>query len=534
MPTVEEIIKDQVRLEVSCVDRMYLNGYIPKLMHAGQLVDFLVRHRGYQIPSPAMLEKIGKDFVRRVESYAKEHKIPVIRFEKGVRKEDVATRYRRRFKKQEGVVFIGVAQEKAKSFRAKKQCRGKWVHFEYTRQSVFVNHYYFYIQDRQFGPMFIKVCWYAPWTMKLCLNGHEWAKCQAKRQGLKFESLDNGFLSCSEPDWLKRICRGLDAGRIEVMWNRWLRELPLPLGPKDFRAGYKPRLSIWQMEVSLTQVFQRPVQGRQFFEQVIRENLDLGRPDRVQLVFGRRINRRTPSRYRTRVIQHGVAPTIHIEYKHSDVKQYYKEGRALRTETTVNDTHDFRVNRGLKNFAKLRRLGEQINRRLLRSQQLQSGYPFAEEALQDLIRPTQTPQGQPAPALKFGDRRVMAVFSALGSFIHLVDGFTNATLRPSVAALLGMEPEQFRASQMTYDLRRLASKGLIRRLERKNRYVVTESGRRRMCTLLKVYDFLLRPTFPAWSAKHVPQPYRNVLTEALEALDRGYEEVAKAAYLKVA
>src|SRR5262249_59180158 len=102
----------------------------------------------------------------------------------------------------------------------------------------------------------------------------------------------------------------------------------------DRRAGYDHRLAINQLEISLTQVFDRPVQGRLFFEAVIRDNLDLGRPDRVRLLFPIRITRATPPPpvgYRTRVITDGVHPSLHIDYKHSHVKQYFKEHRALRT-----------------------------------------------------------------------------------------------------------------------------------------------------------------------------------------------------------
>lgn len=531
MPTVAELIKDRVSLEISCVDRVYLNAYYPSLLHGGQLVNFLRKHLGQQIPSPAVLQRMGRDFEQRVKAYAERYGIPIVHFEKGRRKDEVAAWYRSRFKKQEGVVFIGVAQEKAYAFKAKKQCEGKWVHFDYSRQSVRVNHYYFYLQDRQFGPIFIKVCSYAPWGMKLCLNGHEWVKCQARRKGLRFESLDNGFLWCADAGWLQRICHQLDGSHIEVMFDRWLRRLPLPLGERDFAAGYYPRLSIWQMEVSLTQVFERPVLGREFFEQVIRENLDLGRPDRVQLVFAQRVNRRTRSEYRTRVIERGVAPTIHISFKHSDLKQYFKEFRALRTELTVNDTYDFGIRRGVKNFVAVRKLGEQVNRRLLGAEQVHGGAGFSRQTWEDLIQPTVTAEGVAAPALKFGDGRVMALFSALGGFQYVVDGFTNRSLRERVAALLGVE---YGSAQMTYDLRRLRGKGLVCRFKGRNRYVLSPQGRRVIYTLLKIYTRLVRPALPAWSAKPLPAAQRTALSEAFDALDRAFENMAPSARQKAA
>jgi hypothetical protein len=89
---------------------------------------------------------------------------------------------------------------------------------------------------------------------------------------------------------------------------------------QDREAGYDWDLSIWQMEVSLTQIFDRLLRGREFFEEIIRDNLDLGRPDRVQLIFDRVVTKKTPGEFRTRVIQEGVHPSLHINYKNFDLK----------------------------------------------------------------------------------------------------------------------------------------------------------------------------------------------------------------------
>jgi hypothetical protein len=161
----------------------------------------------------------------------------------------------------------------------------------------------------------------------VCLNGHEWAKQQLRQVGIDFTGLDNGFLACDDPARLQAICDGLGPSDVQRFFDRWVAHLPWPLTAADRRAGYQHRLSIWQLEVSRTQVFDQPIQGRHFFEAVIRDNLDLGRPDRVSLLFPTRLTRRTPPPaygYRTRVITAGVAPSLHVEYKHSHVKQYCK------------------------------------------------------------------------------------------------------------------------------------------------------------------------------------------------------------------
>jgi hypothetical protein len=156
---------------------------------------------------------------------------------------------------RDGIVFIGVAQEKAQAFNGKK-VDGR---FEFKRDKpVYVNHYYFYIDDGDCGPLFIKVCSYAPWSVKLCLNGHEWAKRQLEKRQIAYEALDNGFLSCAGPEKLQQICDSLGPDEIDRVFRKWLGRIALPLRPEDRKAGYDWDLSIWQMEVSLTQIFDRP------------------------------------------------------------------------------------------------------------------------------------------------------------------------------------------------------------------------------------------------------------------------------------
>ena len=134
------------------------------------------------------------------------------------------------------------------------------------------------------------------------MNGHEYVKRQLTKRGIGFEALDNGLLRCDAPDAMQATAEEVTAPRIDVLLRKWLARLPHPFTAADRAAHIRYELSILQAEFALTQVFDRPVQGRVLFEEVVRENLDLGRPDQVQLIFNRRVTKRTPSRYRTRVI----------------------------------------------------------------------------------------------------------------------------------------------------------------------------------------------------------------------------------------
>ncbi len=487
MTTIPELLREHVSLEVECVDRVYLNGYVPKLQTSGALVYFLERHRGALIASPAALGQIGQAFVGAVEAFARAHDIPLVHFSKGQRKDDIVASYRRKYQAPEGVVVIGVAQEQVHSFKGRKETFGQsGVRFQFSRQSVFVKVYYFYVQDAAFGPGFIKIATYRPYPVKVCLNGHEWAKQQLRQAGVAFEALDNGFLSCADPERLQTICQQLGPEQAQAFFDKWVARLPWPLTEADQTAGYRHRLSIWQMEVSRTHVFTRPVRGREFFEQVIRENLDLGRPDRVQLIFGRRVQRNTPSRFVTRVIQDGVQPNLHLTYKHSGVKQYFKENRALRTETTINNPQDFGVGKDLSNWSYLRKLAAAINQRLLETERVSQDCLPSAESFARVSEPTTTDSGQRAPGLRFGQPRVMALFAALSRFAPSLNGFRHAEVREIVPALLGVAPEAYTTSQMSYDLRRLRLKGLIARIDGKHLYVLTTYGRKVVYLMTKL------------------------------------------------
>ncbi len=518
MASIPELLNGHVTLEVECLDRLYLNGYIGRLATSGGLVTFMREQLRKPIPSPVVLGQVTERFREAVKKLAERERIPIYQFQHKERKDDVANQIRHQRGVRDEIVFVGVAQEKTQAFSAKK-INGQ---FEFTRdKTVYVNHYYFYIDDQDFGPLFIKVCSYAPWGMKLCLNGHEWVKRQLDQRRISYEALDNGFLSCAEPKKLQEICDALGPEEIDRVFRKWLKRIPLPLREPDRRAGYDWDLSIWQMEVSLTQIFDRPLRGREFFEEIIRDNLDLGRPDRVQLVFDRVVTKKTPGAFRTRVIQQGVHPSLHISYKNFELKQYFKEGRGCRTEGTFRNPNDFGVNKGLANLPYLQKIGRQINRRLLEVERVSHNSGLSGDSIQRVVQPTVTDDGEKAPALKFGQSRVMALFVALTLFQHLIDGFHNRDLRGLVADLLGVTTAQYRASQMTYDLRRLRLKGLIFRPPRTHRYFVTPYGWKvaRLFTRLEARVF--RPALAMFTSNDavLPFPLRASLDRVDAQLD---------------
>ena len=490
--TIASLLAEHVALEVRSVDRVFVAGYVPRLQSEGLVVRFLL-DRGFPIPSPAALGKIGQRYRDAIDRFALRNRIAVVHFAKGDCKEDVARPYLQAAEREGrfGVVMIGVAQEKLIGWKGYRQGGSDaHPHFCYRRMSAFVNHYYFYVRDPDWGPAFVKTVAYAPFPIWLCVNGHEWAKRQAAKQGLEFVALDNGFRATSDAAALAAICGSLSEHDVERFFARWEARLPSPFTAEDRLRGYRYALSLRQLEISDTRVFEPPAAGRAWFERVLVDQLTLGRPDQVSVVFDRRVSRRTPGRFHTQVIHAGVEPTIQAHYRHSKVKQYFKEQRALRTETTINDPYDFGVGRLLsaENWSRLLEIGRQTNDRLLAHELAACDCMPDPETFTRLVSPS-TLDGLPAPALRFGDPRVMALLSCLCSFGHVFAGLTNRSLRELMTALI----PGYSAGQMTYDLRRLRGKGLIRRVPRSHRYELTEQGRRIAVFTTKTYTRILIP-----------------------------------------
>jgi hypothetical protein len=498
-----EVLSEHVVFSLECIDRMYLNMYQPRLQHELGVIGYLHDQLGCPVNSTAPLAKVSADFATAIHRFVAREQVPLVAFAKGQRKDDVMLEHLAAFQaagRTEGVLFVGRAQEKNRVFRTETRRDRKgdtypWI----VKTTGVINQWYFYCVDADFGPFFIKFSGYFPYTGKLCLNGNHWAQRQATAEGIGFTALDNGFAALDDPadvPRLQAICDRLGPDQIDALTRKWLARLPHPFSAADRAAGYRYDLSILQAEFSLTQVLDKPVSGRLFFEQVIRDNLDIGRPDQVGLIFNRKIVRKgpraTPGRFRTRIITADVTPSLHIDYKNSKIKQYHKLGRALRTETTINDTRDFKIGKRLTNLPALREIGFTANRRLLDVQQLSHDPITGASAFRAITAPLVTTTGARIPGLRFADARVQALLGALCVHHLHPAGFTSGDLRAIVAELTSRPPESISAGQMSYDLRRLRHHGLIERIPGHHRYRVTDIGLADALFLTRIHDRLLR------------------------------------------
>lgn len=519
--SVNELLDGHVALELECLDRIYLNAYVPNLQVGGQVVSFLTAHLGNPIPSPAIFARIGDRFRRDVKRFADQHDVPLVRFGKDDRKADVMAPYLAKAERagRPGVVAVGVAQEYQKVFvgydRAKDRPGPPSYRFDKTDRRVTV--FYFYVWDDEFGPGFVKLCSYFPYPAKVWVNGHEWAKRQATQAGIGFTALANGFAACDDPDALQAICDRLGPTQILRFFERWMRVVPTPLTADDRAGGYWWELSMRQIEISRTLVFDAPRHARAVFDAVVRDNLAVGRPDHVELIFtgkrggpGRPHRQPATHRFKTKVVTRGVDVSINAFWKHSRVKQYLKEGRAWRIETVVNAPNDLRVQRRLVNLPELQTKARAINRRILDVQRAGQGCAIGPTLFERIQQPYNR-EGQRTGALRFGDPRAMALAGALCLTLHAVTGVTNRSLRALVAGLLGIP---YSSAQASYDLRRLRLHGLIRRIDGRHRYALTDDGLAFAVFYTKLGDRVMPPLFATDRPNAPPK-----LQRALKVID---------------
>ncbi|ABW15672.1 conserved hypothetical protein [Parafrankia sp. EAN1pec] len=415
--TVADVLARHVTFKVECIDRMYLNVYIPQLQFPLGLMGFLSRRLGMRVTSTAPLASITERFVTAVRRFAVDHEIPLVDFARGQRKDDVMHEHLSRFTKPEGVVFVGRAQEKTPLFRTEKRrdSEGKtypWI----VKTTGVVNHFYFYCVDDDFGPFFLKFCSYFPYNAKLCLNGNHWAQRQAAKSGIGFTPMDNAFAAVDDPAALQRIYDSLGPEQIDGLLRKWLKILPHPFTGDDQDAGYTYDVSVLQAEFSLTQTLDRPLSGRVFFEQVIRDNLDLGRPDQVSLIFDRELRRG-----KKRPTPAGSAPacspkasppactsTTNTPRSSSTTRKDERYAPKPRSTTPAISASGSRWSTCV-----LKQVDFQANRRLLDVQTISHDPTDGQAALTTVTDPVLTTTGRRVAGLRFTDPRAQALLSAI-------------------------------------------------------------------------------------------------------------------------
>ena len=378
--------------------------------------------------------------------------------------------------------------------------------FKFYRTERLVTCYYFYIHDRRAGPAFIKVCCYAPYPVKVWCNGHEIARRAALAEGIAVTPLANGFAATSDPARLQELCDMVQAGTVRVFFETWMSRIPLPLTGADRDHDCWWQLSMRQVEVARTLVFDDPRRVRTVFEELLAGNMNLGRPEHAEIIFGSKVTRRTPGTFSTRLLNRGDQVTVNLSFKHSRIKIYLKEDHALRVETVINDPGDLGCKRSLEHLEELAAKARACNARLMDAVVAGQGSGIlANPVIERIAHPTTDAAGRRVPAMRFGDPRVQALAGCLAVWDMAVSGITSKRLRAWMTGLRGVP---YAMSQASYDLARLRGNGLIERIGRSNTYRLTADGLTFALVYSRVHDQVLYPLTAHDQPIAAPAPVR--------------------------
>jgi len=536
MSTIAEVCGEAVAFTYRSIDRLILNAYIPTLQTPAAMAWFLREVCGKPILSPVVFKGLTDRFVGQVQRFAQEHRIPLLRPTGRTLPGEVGQKALRRAARANrwGVVAIVVHQESARVF-ASHHAGGRRTNFRVKEERRLINHYYFYLRDREYGEGFVRISSYAPFQTRIWLNAHGYLAAQLQRRGIPFLTADNCVVSVADPAALQRIAARFDARLVERIARHWLAAVPDPLTPAERAAGYPVRLSIYQAEFSDNVIFHRTAVLNRVYEELLRDHLHLGRPDMLKVIFDRQIRKTTPGSFKTRVLRQGVVSCLKVFYKRSFLKQYNKGGLVLRTEVCINDPRDFRIGKSLVHLDYLGTIAYHAITRFQKAQTVAVATALDRSTFERLVTPSET-GGQRVAGLRFGAPRTMRVLEALGCAGLTFKAFSQADLRAVLVDRLGVDPVEWTPARLAYDLSKLRGKGVVRKVQGRNLYTLTDLGYRVVVYCTKLHQRLLSPALDSLESAVRPlvAASSHRLDRALAQLNASFDELAAVAGLRFA
>jgi hypothetical protein len=530
--------QDSIRFTYSCFDRMLLNAVIQVLQYPASVVGFFKQKRQATALTPAYFRSISTDYHQFVQTFAAERQVEIVQPPKDIRREDWVEPFFRRLHGQPGVAVILKSRENA---RVAVSFPKQGNHIELLNR--FVWQYYFYLQDRDFGRMFIRVCPYFPFNSRICINGHEWLACRLREEGIRFQQCGNAFRNCADPERLQALADQFAPQPILACGHRWLAQLvPFFTDQERRRQGFGYRLFVSQVEYCTNLIFDRRAALDRLSERLLDLNRTIGAPDKVAVIFGRRLTKQTDAGLKTQISDHGLGqPVIRSDYKSSSIKQYVRDHLILRNEATSYHTPDLGVGKNVDNLPQLREKMAASTERYLDVQQDVLETFVDRGQLAQLRQPTVTPSGRRTPGLKLDDPRLLAVLQALTCFAYLAGTgcFRTKDLHPTTAKALGQTTDSYTLAQLRYDLAKLRAKGLVERVAGTQAYRLPPTGYRLAVMYLKLFHKIYAPLTagtlkPVAADERLPPERQAMLDRLYTAVDHALQQLCEQVGLKLA
>ena len=489
---LEEYYRDHLDFAYTCVDRIYIKGYVPILQSCAGFRYFAEQLRPEEPVTQSWIRSLTRRFHNNVKKYSIEHGIPLVEAQRGQRKHLIADEYREKFQGDQGVYLIVSGFESANTFQSEEPRHATASkHRNLSRRKGFVTHYSFYILDEHWGPMSVVICSHPPFNVKVILNSHHWIERQATAAGHRFEKQTNAFMDFDAPEKLQLIADSLKERDIRRVADRWTyRVLPLFSYKERHDIRFHYQWSIAQMEMCHNLVFRPAYPVAELFQRHIDLNRRFLSPKSIATVFGKKKQTRLEETSASIYHSYESRTILKIQHYSSILKQYDKHQRILRTECVSNDSTRFGVRKLLTNFHQLR---AEMTATLQRFQDLQKGVVDSTLDRGELAALAQTSEfgNSRVPGIRLDNERIMTVLRLLGRIATDPRGFNSSQLRELYSAETGLP---YSSSQASYDLRKLRAKQLLVQVPKTRRYHFTPRGARLAALLYKLRVLLIAPT----------------------------------------
>jgi hypothetical protein len=481
METFTKLFGSLLLFVYHCFDRIVVNSYLTNLSRPEQVVYFFRQVLGIPVVSKEVLSQRTGDYRAWVESFARNHGLPIEWAEKGVRKEDHVLPALRRMEKKNafGVYFIFRSMEQGRTFRISvpKFATQDPHHRILAHQRSRFTHYYFYIRDEVLGPVVVRMASFFPFDATYYLNGHSFMERELTRAGTGFRKADNAFLAVDDVTALQAAADRLSPAIIRKQLDYWT----LILGPKfskkeRSKMGLSRCYSISQIEYCRNFIFKRDFPIHKIFERSCELGLWRLTANRISEIFGVRLDKRLNGKLATVLdqIEHGHH-VFRAYWKHAFLKQYEKFSRYLRNELCSNNLRDFGLKKGLDHLGAVREKFQTITDRFagFQAQCLNVHVDFP--LLQRIALPV-TDGSVRYPGIKIHDARVIRLLEVLLHGGNTVGGWTAKQIHESVLTTFQISAKAYGLNQLRYDLRKLKGHGLLERDGRRYAYRLTTKG----------------------------------------------------------
>jgi hypothetical protein len=523
--------KESIRFNYRCFDRILLNGLIQPFQQPERVVGFFDTYRHLYPVSRDVLRGAAEQFQVWVKEQAAEWNAPIVEAPKGRRDEFVDPYFKAT--KPDHIAVILKAREPARIMTAIGDKKANRWHLQIADR--WIVQYNFYVNDRRWGRMFVRMCPYLPFSARVCLNQHHWLAHRMREEGIDFQQSSNAFRKCAAPTRLQQLADSLTAEDLLTCGQKWLaRFTPFFTDRERQQAGCQHRLFFSQIEFCDNLIFHRRAALDKLGERLLDANRTIGQPNKITVIFGRKISKQYRGKLQTEIEDMNLPnPVIRSHYRNGFIKQYVRDHLILRTEAASNNVNDYGLNKAVEHLPALRDKLSAINDNYLDVQQDILETFVDRGQLQRLTTPTITPTGKRIPGLKLDHPRQLALMHALVRFAHIpaANTFTTAEIYPHVVAALGCPSEHYRLSSLRYDLSKLRAKRLVEKLPRSRRYRVLAQGYSVCLIFLKLFDRVYAPltaallhpvpgdaAFPRHKRSHLDRLYQRVADDLAQLI----------------